>query len=66
MFHDVIQRIYTDDGNGDGRITPAGLEAFELITYVGRGGFDYGIPELDQYPGWYPSPAKRPNRQRCS
>lgn len=25
FFDDVLQRIYTDDGNGDGRLTPRGL-----------------------------------------
>jgi hypothetical protein len=25
MFDDILQRAYTDDGNGDGRITPAGM-----------------------------------------
>ena len=26
MFEDVLQRCYTDDGNGDGRLTPKGAE----------------------------------------
>ena len=25
MVHDMIQRVFTDDGNGNGRVTPAGL-----------------------------------------
>ena len=25
LVHDLIQRVFTDDGNGDGRITPVGL-----------------------------------------
>lgn len=31
-FADVIQRIYTDDGHGDGRISPRGLNNFHLIS----------------------------------
>lgn len=26
FFDDLIQRVYTDDGNGDGRLTPEGVE----------------------------------------
>ena len=28
---DIIQRVYSDDGNGDGRMTPVGLE---ILSYV--------------------------------
>ena len=49
MLHDVIQRIYTDDGDGDGRITPAGLNAREQVSFIVTGNFDYGIPEIDEY-----------------
>jgi hypothetical protein len=30
-FHDTIQRLYTDDGNGDGRITDEGLSKLEKL-----------------------------------
>ena len=32
MMKDVIQRIYTDDGKGDGRITPVGLEILDHLA----------------------------------
>src|SRR4051794_1837078 len=32
---DIVQRIYTDDGHGDGRLTPAGLDYLRMI---GSGG----------------------------
>jgi hypothetical protein len=25
LFHDFVQRVYTDDGNGDGHLTPGGM-----------------------------------------
>ena len=31
-FHDLIQRTYSDDGRGDGTITPAGLDAWMGMT----------------------------------
>jgi len=31
-FQDFLQRIYTDDGSGDGRITPAGIELFDQMA----------------------------------
>lgn len=34
-YLDMIQRIYTDDGNGDGRITPTGLDLLETICFEG-------------------------------
>jgi hypothetical protein len=38
-FEDLLQRAYTDDGNGDGRITPEGLRM--LAEYA-----NYGLPLL--------------------
>ncbi len=35
MFADALQRIYTDDGAGDGRITPQGLQV--LDSYMNYG-----------------------------
>ncbi len=32
MFMDVIQHAYTDDGNGDGRVTAAGLKLWEEVS----------------------------------
>jgi len=32
MFMDIVQKSYTDDGQGDGRITAAGLELWEQIS----------------------------------
>lgn len=32
FFRDTLQRVYTDDGQGDGLITPEGLEYFGLMT----------------------------------
>ncbi|UCD76212.1 MAG: hypothetical protein JSV91_04675 [Phycisphaerales bacterium] len=40
-FEDIVQRTYTDDGDGDGRITADGLEA---MLRIGSGsGFDRAI-----------------------
>jgi hypothetical protein len=30
-FHDLMQRLYTDDGEGDGRLTASGLESLHSI-----------------------------------
>lgn len=32
-FDDVLQRIYTDDGNSNGRLTPEGVRLLESMTY---------------------------------
>ncbi len=31
-FKDMLQRLYTDDGDGDGRLTPRGLRWFDMLT----------------------------------
>lgn len=31
-WRDLVQRIYTDDGNGDGRLTPRGVMAMEYLV----------------------------------
>jgi hypothetical protein len=37
-FHDVIQRMFTDDGNRDGRITPEGARSISILTGMFSGG----------------------------
>jgi hypothetical protein len=32
IFYDLVQRMYTDDGHGDGRLTPQGLRLLRLAT----------------------------------
>ncbi len=32
LIHDMIQRVYTDDGQGDGRMTPAGVELLSKLS----------------------------------
>lgn len=32
MFYDLIQRMYTDDGHGDGRLTPQGIEIAQQLA----------------------------------
>jgi hypothetical protein len=34
MFLDIVQKSYTDDGRGDGRITAAGLELWEEVSLM--------------------------------
>lgn len=31
-FEDIVQRVYTDDGHGDGRLTPQGLHMLDFFT----------------------------------
>jgi hypothetical protein len=31
FFYDMVQRTFTDDGNGDGRLTPAGIERLNRL-----------------------------------
>ncbi len=40
FFQDVLQRAYTDDGNGDGRLTPNGLRWFGMVTGFSDNGSD--------------------------
>ncbi|MEQ1904677.1 MAG: hypothetical protein ABL888_10855 [Pirellulaceae bacterium] len=40
FVHDTIQRVYTDDGNGDGRITPEGLQLMEQYIQQTNYGFN--------------------------
>ncbi|MDP1562715.1 MAG: hypothetical protein Q8M16_15165 [Pirellulaceae bacterium] len=35
VYLDFVQRVYTDDGNGDGRLTPTGLDLLETISFDG-------------------------------
>jgi len=41
MFRDLLQRAFTDDGHGNGRITSEGLELFELYGVLGDYGLDH-------------------------
>lgn len=36
FMKDALQRIYTDDGNGDGRLTPEGLRLIKECSYSNR------------------------------
>jgi hypothetical protein len=43
MFHDIVQRMYTDDGDGDGRLTP---QAYRILgADAGTGG---AVPPIAQ------------------
>ncbi len=44
FFEDFIQRCYTDDGNGDGRFTPAGADYFRKLMAVSTGQHAWDIP----------------------
>jgi len=49
MFEDMLQRIYTDDGSGNGRLTPEGLELLSLHAGLGNkmlDAFADGVPEF--------------------
>jgi hypothetical protein len=43
VFGDLLQRAYTDDGNGDGRLTAEGIEMFKSI---GSAMSDFGLDPL--------------------
>ncbi|MEM9944387.1 MAG: hypothetical protein AAF939_22735, partial [Planctomycetota bacterium] len=45
---DLIQRCYTDNGDGDGRLTPAGLDLLNSPALIGTGGLN-GDDELSAY-----------------
>ncbi|MDA7904405.1 hypothetical protein N9B45_01750, partial [bacterium] len=38
VVSDLIQRIYTNDGQGDGRITPQGFEVMSALSGMGMSG----------------------------
>ncbi len=42
LFGDVVQRIYTDDGAGDGRITRRGLDYLSSLAPLGGVGWSQG------------------------
>lgn len=44
FMKDIVQRIYTDDGNGDGRMTPVGIDVLQACQYLGSQQYD-----LDDY-----------------
>jgi len=39
MFMDIVQKSYTDDGQGDGRITAAGLDLWEKVFQLSSSSF---------------------------
>lgn len=48
-FHDSMQRIYTDDGNGDGRLAlnvAADLNLFEMVRYATALGSDTHVQQV--------------------
>jgi hypothetical protein len=46
MFYDMVQRVFTDDGKGNGRITPVGIRFLSSGLYLGRSVFEHAdIPE---------------------
>jgi hypothetical protein len=47
MMYDMAQRIYTDNGHGDGRITPIGMEILETsLEMKNRPLIDLNVPEF--------------------
>ncbi len=55
-LQDIVQRIYTDDGQGDGRITPEGIEvlhsALDSISYASYIEHEYmRFPSLEEMLG---------------
>lgn len=52
MFNDLVQRIYTDDGNGDGRMTTEGIQFLRslqpMVSTASRGDAD----------AWFNKPAE--------
>jgi hypothetical protein len=45
-FYDIVQRLYTDDGNGNGRITDEGLRAFTTIMDPTAADRIFGLKQL--------------------
>jgi hypothetical protein len=41
LFYDVVQHAYTDDGHGDGRLTPQGAR---MIDWLGQPSLGSGVP----------------------
>jgi hypothetical protein len=41
MFYDIVQRVYTDDGEGDGRLTQAGMRLLNAVPQVVFGGTEH-------------------------
>ena len=50
LVSDLIQRIYTNDGQGDGHITPQGFEVMSALTGMGMPGIFGG--ELSEKENW--------------
>ncbi len=46
LANDLIQRIYTDDGNGDGRVTPAGIRMLESVIGMRNEKWSKAYPEF--------------------
>jgi hypothetical protein len=41
MFYDLLQRVYTDDGSGGGRLTPEGVQALGVVGAIEGEGFQF-------------------------
>jgi hypothetical protein len=42
MFHDIVQHVYTDNGHGDGHLTPAGLQLLVQAYAEGAESREFG------------------------
>ena len=47
LCHDTIQRVFTDDGNGDGRITPDGLKLLNQVMGMREERWAKSYPEFE-------------------
>jgi len=72
MFRDLVQRVYTDDGQGDGHITVDGLRVIRMLApgWLKRKGFTWWPDETESSLAWGLSlpaanAATRPNRRCC-
>ena len=56
FLKDILQRIYTDDGNGDGHLTPAGIEVLAILNDMQR--HDPNLEQAIEFP-WQMNPLTR-------
>ena len=47
MMHDMVQRVFTDNGSGDGRFTPIGMEMISSVTGQNRRYWSKEYPEFE-------------------
>lgn len=59
-YYDELQRIYSDDGQGDGRVTPEGMRELNSLTWQPESDFDVPIV----HPGWAVLMASRADAER--